>query len=414
MIPSFDCVHDSARLGVLMLPGMGFTRASWRAYSTMKGVMIPSVSAGSSQREARVMWTPHVMVPSGAAVAERARPKSRVAATRATSTREMNDLMDPSHYRYGGARTCWNVRPDPRLCLDPEEPGRRPAQHGHALRVAQARRGEYEIHGGLRPWVGIVGAHHELARAHLGGEVAHRFGREHDVVVVQLPEILRGLLLEWPVLGAGASIGEGQAALIGAPRVRGEVAAAVRSADLEPGEAIERSLEDQVRERDGRLERVADHVRQQTVALEPARQRLRGPCSLGMDEDEDAELLGLRPERVKLRVAQLLLVDAPADGSPAQPVLLDSFLQLLGREVRVLESDRGEGHEALGVRRARLGELLVLGPDELAREIAVRPVPVGIDAERLHVDALLVHRAEAIRGVLGHVQEGRQRRARRP
>ena len=35
----------------------------------MNGVMMPSVSAGSSQREASVMWTPHVMVPSGAAVA---------------------------------------------------------------------------------------------------------------------------------------------------------------------------------------------------------------------------------------------------------------------------------------------------------------------------------------------------------
>src|SRR5438132_2979399 len=232
----------------------------------------------------------------------------------------------PHNYPYRADRTGWNVSTDDPLCPDPEEAGRRPAQHGHALRVAQARRGEYGIHGGLRPRVGIVGAHHELARAHLGGEVAHRFGREHDVVVVQLPEILRGLLLEWPVLGAGASIGEGQTALIGAPRVRGEVAAAVRGADLEPGEAIERSLEDQVRERDGRLERVADHVRQQAVALEPARQRVRGPRSLRMDEDEDAELLGLGPERVKLRVAQLLLVDAPADGSPAQPVLLDSFL----------------------------------------------------------------------------------------
>ena len=69
----------------------------------MKGVMIPSVSAGSSQREARVMWTPHVMVPSGAAVAERARPKSRVAARRATSTREMNDLMDPSQLPVSGS-----------------------------------------------------------------------------------------------------------------------------------------------------------------------------------------------------------------------------------------------------------------------------------------------------------------------
>src|SRR5215472_3328214 len=34
----------------------------------MNGVMMPSVSAGSSQRDASVMWTPHVIVPSGAAV----------------------------------------------------------------------------------------------------------------------------------------------------------------------------------------------------------------------------------------------------------------------------------------------------------------------------------------------------------
>src|SRR2546428_9174241 len=108
----------------------------------------------------------------------------------------------PPNYRYRGARTCWNVRPGPRLCLDPEEPGRRPAQHGHALRVAQARRGEDEIHGGLRPRVGIVGAHDELARAHLGGEVAHRLGREHEVVQEQTPVILRGVLLGVSVLVA--------------------------------------------------------------------------------------------------------------------------------------------------------------------------------------------------------------------
>src|SRR5712691_7719353 len=67
--PSLDCVNDSARLGVFGPAGIGFTSASWSAYSTMNGVMIPSVSAGSSQREASVMWTPHVIEPSGAAAA---------------------------------------------------------------------------------------------------------------------------------------------------------------------------------------------------------------------------------------------------------------------------------------------------------------------------------------------------------
>src|SRR5215471_11899402 len=40
----------------------------------MNGVMMPSVSAGSSQRDASVMCTPHVIVPSGAAAAGPARP----------------------------------------------------------------------------------------------------------------------------------------------------------------------------------------------------------------------------------------------------------------------------------------------------------------------------------------------------
>ena len=54
----------------MMLPGMGFTSASWSAYSTMNGVMSPSVSAGSSQRETSVTWRPMTMVPgSGAAIA---------------------------------------------------------------------------------------------------------------------------------------------------------------------------------------------------------------------------------------------------------------------------------------------------------------------------------------------------------
>jgi hypothetical protein len=50
----------------------------------------------------------------------------------------------------------------------------------------------------------------------------------------------------------------GSRGLIG--RVGRQVAAAVGGADLEPGEAIQRALKDQVRERDGGVERVADDV----------------------------------------------------------------------------------------------------------------------------------------------------------
>src|SRR5262245_3539633 len=92
--PSFDCVHDSARLAVLGPAGMGFTIASCRAYSTMNGVMMPSVSAGSSHREASVMWTPHVMVPSGAAAAQRGTAKSGASVNDTTTMHQMSRLME--------------------------------------------------------------------------------------------------------------------------------------------------------------------------------------------------------------------------------------------------------------------------------------------------------------------------------
>src|SRR5215813_3249060 len=46
---------------------MGFTMASCSAYITMKGVMIPGVSAGSNQVGASEMCTPQVSWPCGAA-----------------------------------------------------------------------------------------------------------------------------------------------------------------------------------------------------------------------------------------------------------------------------------------------------------------------------------------------------------
>src|SRR3989442_1593938 len=60
--PSFDCVNDSARLGVLRPAGIGFTSASCSAYSTMNGAMIPSGSAGWIHRHPREMYPPQARV----------------------------------------------------------------------------------------------------------------------------------------------------------------------------------------------------------------------------------------------------------------------------------------------------------------------------------------------------------------
>src|SRR5215510_11182165 len=59
----------------------------------MNGVMMPSVSAGSSQREARVMCTPQVMVPSGAAPAGPAAPSVKKVPRMAESARHFGTRM---------------------------------------------------------------------------------------------------------------------------------------------------------------------------------------------------------------------------------------------------------------------------------------------------------------------------------
>jgi hypothetical protein len=88
---------------------------------------------------------------------------------------------------------------------------------------------------------------------------------------------------------------------------------------------------------------------------------------------------------------------APDRGAP-QPVLPDALLELAGGQVGVLQGHRGERDEAVGVPGAGLGEALVLQRDQLLGHVAGRLVPVGVDAERLDVDALLVHRLEAVLG----------------
>src|SRR5712671_5964096 len=99
-------------------------------------------------------------------------------------------------------------------------------------------------------------------------------------------------------------------------------------ADLEPGAGIERSLENQVRQRDRRFERVTDDVFQHAVPLEPPRD-VEFCRALRMDENQRAELFGLGPERMKFRIRQLFPIDAAADQRAAQSELLDRIFELL-------------------------------------------------------------------------------------
>ena len=79
--------------------------------------------------------------------------------------------------------------------------------------------------------------------------------------------------------------------------------------------------------------------------------------------------------------------------TPRSPSRFDAVLELLRRQVGKLQRHRRHGHEAIRVRRHPLRQPLVLRLDDAAREVAVGGVPpVAVDAQRLHVHALAVHR----------------------
>src|SRR5438445_328456 len=289
---------------------------------------------------------------------------------------EQPDL--PNFRKYGGYEAYGEGRAPPRtsaaaLRLDSEELRRRPAEHRHALVVAETGRAEDVVDRRPRPRERVIGAHDDLVRTGLGHQVAQRLGREDERVEVELLEIFRRLLPE----RFGAPVRKGHADRVGACRVGRQIAAAVRRADLQPGEPVERAFEDQVRERDRRLERIADGVLEPAAAPEPRLEIGRGAVGLRVDEHQHAQLLGLGPERVEPRVGQILAGDAAAHAGAEQAVLPAAFLELLRGEVRVLQRHRRERDEAIGIRRAGLGKLIVPNPDELAGDVPIGLVPVG-------------------------------------
>src|SRR6516225_11142628 len=110
----------------------------------------------------------------------------------------------------------------------------------------------------------------------------------------------------------------------------------MRGTDLEPGEAVERALEDQMRQRDRGFERVADRVGQEPAALEPAA-RLQLPGAERMQENQNSELFGLGPDRVEFGIGQFLAGNAAANPKPAQTQILDRVFKLLDGELRMLQ-----------------------------------------------------------------------------
>ena len=109
-----------------------------------------------------------------------------------------------------------------------------------------------------------------------------------------------------------------------------------------------------------------------------------------------AQFLALGPERVEFRVRQFLAGNAAGNADAAKPEFLDRVLDLLRSEVRKLQRRRREADETIGMTGTELDQRLVLHFDQLFGRVALGAVPERVDAQRLDIDARLVHVREAV------------------
>jgi hypothetical protein len=92
------------------------------------------------------------------------------------------------------ARPILPLKPD--LRLHPEQARRVEAEDRRLLLIAQRRGGEDVVHRMLLPRDRMVGAEHDLARAHLRHEVTQRLGGEYQGIEIELIEVFARLLLQ--------------------------------------------------------------------------------------------------------------------------------------------------------------------------------------------------------------------------
>ena len=146
--------------------------------------------------------------------------------------------------------------------------------------------------------------------------------------------------------------------------------AAMRGANLEAREAVERPFKDQMRQGNRGFERVADRVRQKTIPGQPAaRFQFAGER---VHEDERPKLFALGPERVEFRVGEILAGDAADHADATEAERLDRVLDLCGGEVGILQGRGRKGDEPLRLRhRTRPGPRS--GPGSVRRRHRARP-----------------------------------------
>src|SRR3989442_6910203 len=172
------------------------------------------------------------------------------------------------------------------------------------------------------------------------------FVKDHRVHEELPLEIFTGAFLEALAIGGSRS---SPAERIRPATVGRQVPTRMGSADFQPRKTIQDSLENQVGAEDRGFQRIPDGIAQTTFYLQPG--VLRRPWrGLRMHEDHDAELFRLGPERVELAIRQFLAFAAASDRGATKAQLPDRFIQLIGRQIGILQRNRSHAYKSVPMR----------------------------------------------------------------
>ena len=180
------------------------------------------------------------------------------------------------------------------------------------------------------------------------------------------------------------------------PGIGRQIAAAMRQHELQVRIILQDAAEDQVMHRDGRIERVADNVREVMVA------EAAGLGKPGrVHEQDEPQLLGARENRPEARLRQIGAGDVGRDLDAAQPERFVQPVELGDGKLGRLERHRAEPDEAVRMIAADLGDIVVDDPRGGDAEIGRHAVE-GLGrrrGDRLDVDPHAVHVGEPGRDV---------------
>ena len=184
---------------------------------------------------------------------------------------------------------------------------------------------------------GEVGAHHHPVRAPGPDEIFELVRGEDDGVEEDLPQVMRRRIGQ-----AAAGVAAGAPGMVDPPGIGRQIPAAMHRQDLQRRVAFQHPGEDQVMQREGGIEGVADDV----VEIE-RRQPLRLGEARGVDHHQRAEPFGRRPDLFEGRVGQLLPLHIGQHLHALEAERTHAARQLRHRRIRVLHGDAAHAEEAV-------------------------------------------------------------------